>query len=348
VDNISHALCGAVIARAGFEDKLDKRNGIIIGAIAANFADIDIISLPFLGRDHYMLWHGGITHSLLALLVLPPLLGWIAARISRAPLRPLIALCYLAYASHLMLDLPTSWGTMLLLPFDDTRFAAHWIYIVDLFCWFLLSLPFWMNRVVGEPVLLARFSLGALALYIGLCGVLHWQAVNVVQEAAVKKGLEVEKASAYPSPFLPIFWNGVLDDGQFLYQGPVQVPVGAEPTLPGQRLKNLKHPAVQAVLQEPMANRFVSWWADSPFAEVHCTRAAYYVVLSDLRLRSPWLPGSGFNLIWTVKYDPTSRTYDPQGYRWQTPWYGESVAEGDCLLRMDKDMAFERRQRSRP
>ena len=146
-----------------------------------------------------------------------------------------------------------------------------------------------MNRVVGEPVLLARFSLGALALYIGLCGVLHWQAVNVVQEAAVKKGLEVEKASAYPSPFLPIFWNGVLDDGQFLYQGPVQVPVGAEPTLPGQRLKNLKHPAVQAVLQEPMANRFVSWWADSPFAEVHCTRAAYYVVLSDLRLRSPWL-----------------------------------------------------------
>ena len=140
----------------------------------------------------------------------------------------------------------------------------------------------------------------------------------------------------------------MLDDGQFLHQGPVQVAVGVSPTLPGQRLKNFDHPAVKAVLQEPIANRFVSWWAESPFAEVHCTPDAHYVVLSDLRFRSPWLTGQGFNLIWTVDYDPERRIHKPQGYRWQTPWYGESVVEGNCLLRMDKDMAFEQRQRKRP
>ena len=346
MENISHALCGAVIARAGFDDTIDRRTGIITGAIVANFADIDILAMPFFGRDHYMLWHGGLTHSLVALLILPPILGWLAARISRAPIRPIISLCYLAYASHVLLDLPTSWGTMLLLPFDDTRFSAHWVYIVDLFFWFILSLPFWMNRIVGEPVLLARFSLAALAAYIGLCGGLHREAIHCVEEAAQRKGVTVQRSIAYPSPFLPIFWNGVLDDGQFLHQGPVQVPIGLETTLSQRHFKNLGHPAVKAVMNEPLGKRFVSWWADSPFAEVRCTDEAYYVVLSDLRFRSPWLPGSGFNLIWTMDYDSRSRTYTPKAYRWQTPWYGEPAPIGDCALRMEKDMSFLERRRS--
>ena len=339
MENISHALCGAAIARAGFEDSLGKKTALITGAVAGNFADIDILAMPLLGQDHYMLWHRGITHSLLALLVLPPVLAWAISQLARAPLRPLVTLCYLAYASHLLMDVPTSWGTMLLLPFDDTRFSTHWVYIFDLFFWFILSLPFWMNRVLGEPVLLARFSLGALAVYIALCGGLHHNAVHAVEAAARTKGIDTQRVVAYPSPFLPMFWNGVADDGVFLYQGPVQVPVGATPGLPLVRLKNLDHPAVKAVLAHPLGQRFVHWWAESPVAEVRCSSRGVVVVLSDVRFLSPWLEGSGFQLRWRVDYERKTGSYTVRDYRWTTPWKDEPLPDGDCVFRMERDMA---------
>ena len=46
-------------------------------------------------------------------------------------------ICAAGVAMHLVYDLVTPWGTMLLYPFSAERFALDWLFIVDLVTWAL-------------------------------------------------------------------------------------------------------------------------------------------------------------------------------------------------------------------
>ncbi|MEQ8486845.1 MAG: metal-dependent hydrolase [Pseudomonadales bacterium] len=150
MDPISQAALGAVTGKAVGHARLGWR-AVGVGAVAGALPDIDV--LFSLNGDYFdqLVLHRGITHSLFFAPVAGPLLGalvwaWERARAvtpqghgdapgagatSAGRLRAWMLVVTLALLSHPLLDLLTPYGTQLLLPFSDARFAVNAMPIID-------------------------------------------------------------------------------------------------------------------------------------------------------------------------------------------------------------------------
>lgn len=133
MDPITQAALGAVTGQAVGHRRLG-RSALIAGAIAGAAPDIDV--LFSIGGDWFdeLVLHRGITHSLFFAPVVGPAAGLIVARLLRASREARSAYIWVitcALLSHPLLDVLTSYGTQLLMPFSDARFAIHAMPIVD-------------------------------------------------------------------------------------------------------------------------------------------------------------------------------------------------------------------------
>ena len=113
-----------------------RDRGMHAGSI---FPDIDIFAGP-LARNPLaiMEWHRNITHSLVMLPVWAVLLAAVSLPLARwlrwkAPSFPrLFGICAVGLATHVFLDLVTSFGTMVWSPLRYSRVAWDWLFILDL------------------------------------------------------------------------------------------------------------------------------------------------------------------------------------------------------------------------
>jgi membrane-bound metal-dependent hydrolase YbcI (DUF457 family) len=156
MDTITHGIAGALIGKAlfGGDDMFALRPmnarrvvtwSLMTGAI---FPDSDVFR-DMLSRNELLMitWHRSITHSLLCL----PIFALLLAAITRAICRyfkwesPSFAILTAVYAvgilSHILLDLVTTFGTMIWSPLEGARPAWDLIFIVDFTLAALLLLP---------------------------------------------------------------------------------------------------------------------------------------------------------------------------------------------------------------
>lgn len=141
LDSLSQAALGAAVGYAIGGKRLG-RAALAAGAIAGTIPDLDTFALlPF---DAYASWthHRGVSHSLFFGLVVGPVLGWAVWRWNhhRRPFEPVgaeearstwIWLFTLGLVTHPLLDWFTIYGTQLLAPFSDARFAQAGLGIID-------------------------------------------------------------------------------------------------------------------------------------------------------------------------------------------------------------------------
>jgi membrane-bound metal-dependent hydrolase YbcI (DUF457 family) len=152
MDTITHGVVGALVGKAFFagnakpdapswrEPPRDTgRVAIVSATLAAMFPDIDVFAGPLAHNSTaIMTWHRNITHSLLLLPMWAALLAVLASMLARRlhwpapPWMTLFAICAIALASHIFLDLITSFGIMIWSPLDYARPAWDWVFIVDL------------------------------------------------------------------------------------------------------------------------------------------------------------------------------------------------------------------------
>ncbi len=141
MDNLAHALVGAVIGRA-VADRHVPRAGVI-GIVAANAPDWTELFIGLPGtRADYLVLHRGITHSLAAacieIVALTLLVGggWRLLRPRTAPPWHWLAACIgAALVSHLYLDWQGSYGWRPFLPWSGTWYYLDWVAVVDPFFW---------------------------------------------------------------------------------------------------------------------------------------------------------------------------------------------------------------------
>jgi inner membrane protein len=136
MDPVTHLLVGAVVGQAVAGRRLGFAQAAYWGAIAAELPDIDVL-VSFAAADEpldMLVRHRGVTHSLW----FPPVVGLLSgllvsrfAILPRASPRVWIALFTAALLSHPLLDVCTHYGTQLLAPFSDERFALPALPIVD-------------------------------------------------------------------------------------------------------------------------------------------------------------------------------------------------------------------------
>ena len=132
MDTVTQIVLGGTIAEAGFRKQLGKKS-ILFGAFCGWFPDIDIFFHS--GGWEEMVAHRGLTHSLLFLPIIAPVMGELGYRFSKkkGTRWAWTQLAFWALVTHPLLDWNTAYGTQLMYPFSNHRFALDSIGIVDLF-----------------------------------------------------------------------------------------------------------------------------------------------------------------------------------------------------------------------
>jgi membrane-bound metal-dependent hydrolase YbcI (DUF457 family) len=151
MDTFTHGIVGALIGKAFFADEPSRaaswreppqtagRVAILSATIGAMFPDVDVFAGPLANNSlALMTWHRNITHSVIMLplwaVALAGLTFWAARRLRwPAPtFSDLVAIYAVAVGSHILLDVMTSFGTMVWSPLSYSRVAWDTVFIIDL------------------------------------------------------------------------------------------------------------------------------------------------------------------------------------------------------------------------
>jgi membrane-bound metal-dependent hydrolase YbcI (DUF457 family) len=175
MDTITHGIAGALIGKAVFrgEDMLASQPmnrgrivtwSLMLGAI---FPDSDVLRDIF-SHDRLLVitWHRSITHSLVLLPVWALLLagitrGFANSRKWEAPsFLALTGIYAVGVLSHILLDLVTSFGTMIWSPLEWSRPAWDLIFIVDFTLTAILLVPQLLAWAYAHPEKVRRRVIG--------------------------------------------------------------------------------------------------------------------------------------------------------------------------------------------
>ena len=204
MDPLTHVAAGALISQV--LPGPSRGWSAAAGVAFALLPDIDYF-LIYADRLAFIRHHRGFTHSLLAL-VLFALLGAGLGRLIGGPrwFRPLFFLGLAVLASHLLLDLATSYGTQILFPFSRRRFTLDWLFIIDPYLTALLLVGY-LTAICfsARGREFGAFFLAAAGIYILVCACYHHQALNLARQVFPQSGAAGAASSPKPpGPFSPV------------------------------------------------------------------------------------------------------------------------------------------------
>jgi inner membrane protein len=284
MDTLTHALAGALVARAicvrapqrppaavppqpahgRLAAAWDGQAGaplvwqaVLVGAVAGAFPDIDVLA-RWAGEMAFLRHHRGITHSLLlaplwaALLAVAISAAFAAVRAPRVGWKSLYAIALAAIVLHIAGDWITHFGTLLLAPLSDARFGLGAVFVID---------PVFSGVLLAGLLAAAVWprqrwpALAGLALASGWV-VLAWDARHDALAAghahAARAGIAVVEVDAMPRPASPFNWTVVVYDGSAYHVAHLntrrRAPLAAGPEAGWiRRLSAVYVPAAQAV-----------------------------------------------------------------------------------------------------
>ena len=209
MDPFSQAALGAVVGQAAGHRQLGYK-AALYGAMAGVLPDIDVLFSLNGDFVDQLVMHRGITHSLFFAPVIGPALGWLIwyreQRKGEAPGGPgiWIWVMTLALLSHPLLDLLTPYGTQLMLPFSDARFAINAMPIIDPIYTSLLALGLliaWLPAFRGRwPTnLTALITLLISTSYLGYGWLQGIRTEAVALQQLEARGITPERLAAFPT-----------------------------------------------------------------------------------------------------------------------------------------------------
>jgi len=221
MDPVTHAAAGLLLSQV--LPGPSRAWSTLAGLAFAFLPDIDYF-LVYGDRLAFIRHHRGFTHSLWAL----PLFALLGAGLGRALggppwFLPIFFLGLAVLASHLLLDLATSYGTKILFPFSRKRFSLDWLFIIDPF---LTGLLLAGAAAALVPAAWARpagaFWLTAAGVYVLLCGLYHRQALNLARQ--VFRQPAAAAVAALPQPFSCRRWQLIAANNGEVQQSFVLLP----------------------------------------------------------------------------------------------------------------------------
>ena len=333
MDSLTHTITGAVIAEAIRDERLGKW-GTYAGLAMGIFPDSDFV-LGLFDRQFYLEYHRDFTHSLLLIPFYALFFSWLFVRISRRDhFWSFYKICLPVLASHVLLDLFTSYGTMVFSPFFNHRYAWDLVFIVDLIFSGIIIIPwlagfFWRKRAQW----LCRGSLLALALYVCFCFVQHERAVDLARGFANGLNEKTVEVAALPQPASPFRWGNYVETETRVYQGFVDLLMReAPPAASGEakadpdgssifrKLRNLYRPPEkinylnwEKLEQSPWVEKalatdgvkFYFWFARFPVGRsVNSNNGRHRVEFMDVRFLVPVIR---VPFIYYVEFDSSGR-----------------------------------------
>jgi membrane-bound metal-dependent hydrolase YbcI (DUF457 family) len=200
LDNLTHTLVGATLARTPLARAGRGTTAALL--LSSNAPDIDIVAVAG-GATKYLEWHRGPTHGplgLIALSLVSAAIVWTGRRfydarrsdaIDREPstgrdaamqdasFAMLVGVSMIGVLLHVLMDLPTSYGTRLLSPFSWRWYAYDWMPIIDIYLLMELVAALFGRTTHAQRRAKAAIVLVLMAANYGLRAASHYQALDV-------------------------------------------------------------------------------------------------------------------------------------------------------------------------
>lgn len=216
-------MLGAAIADLSAGRKIGKR-AMIYGAVLGTLPDIDVAAGIFMNDLDKIIFHRGVTHSLLFWLVMSPLCGWIISRFEAGRGITLIrasAVSFLIFSSHALIDSFTSYGTRLLIPVSSEAFAFSTISIIDPFysIWLWITIPWVFIRRLAYHERRKILMVALIASHVYLVGTLINKVyVNTqFEQLFARQQEDVIRFYSKPGLFSNLLWRGIAETENGFY-----------------------------------------------------------------------------------------------------------------------------------
>lgn len=224
MDTITHVVLGACIGEVMVGRKIGKR-ALLLGALAQSVPDIDFVASFWLGTTENLLAHRGLTHSLLFMVLVVPLLALLADKWRRPhDVKPGTWVLFFTteILTHLLLDTANAYGTGLLEPFSHQRFSYHTLFVADPFFSIvpgIVAVMLLINRTHAKRSLWAMVAIVWCTGYFFM-GIANKLKVEVsIKQSAGQQHIAYGRHFTTPTPFNNLLWYTVLESDSGYYIG---------------------------------------------------------------------------------------------------------------------------------
>jgi inner membrane protein len=297
MDTLTHGLLGAATAalplprRLVDESPVARRAAILAAVLAAELPDLDYLLPAADPVLHTLRAHRGMTHALIAAPAVALATALMTKLIFRqARLSPLFVRALIAVPlAHLLPDLWTGWGTRLLLPFSERRFALDWTMVVDpLFTLPLFAAACWaaFRRGSFRRAMAIGAAVSASYLLFRIAS-LHQLTSAVRQAYPAAAGIRV-----FPAPFAVTRWRYVAQLDELYAAGSVRL--GGMPNEEARLASFPTGPLPETLTSIPTVREALAW---ARFPVVRSTATAdsgHRIEIADLRYHMGGKPTLAF------------------------------------------------------
>ncbi len=212
MDSVTQASLGAIVAYAAWNKEMGNWS-FMWGAFLGTLPDLDVIIRPFLSDTASLYWHRGESHSIFFTIILSFLLAFLIKKRYKDKItyQRLYWGVFLVFATHVLIDYFTIYGTQLLAPISRYGFAHGNFFIIDpiftlpiLFAIVLIAIA---PRFFGKKTL--NISLGFISIYTIYSLFAHAYTDSIFNEKLKQKGIEVQDSFTSATPFNTILWRNV-------------------------------------------------------------------------------------------------------------------------------------------
>jgi len=219
MDSITQASLGAIVAYAAWNKELGNRS-FVWGAFLGTLPDLDILIMPLLNDIQSLYWHRGESHSIFFTLIVSFIVSFFLKKRYKKKIsyQKLYWGVFAVFATHILIDYFTIYGTQLLAPISKYGFSHGNFFIIDP----LFTVPILVAILLiaiapskfGKKTL--NISLGFISIYTLYSLVAHAYTHNIFVQKLQEKGVVIQDSITHATPFNTILWRHVAKvDGGF-------------------------------------------------------------------------------------------------------------------------------------
>lgn len=225
MDTLTHTVLGACLGETIAGRQLGKK-AMLIGALANNFPDIDVVTSLWTNPANELLVHRGITHSILFACVATPLFSLGFRKFIRNPemsFRRWLLLIGSGLFLHILMDAFTAYGTGWFEPFHHYRVSFNTLFILDpfiLLCLLVTTIILLiMKRHSPKRSSIAATGLGIALIYLLVTIAIKLHVNHVITRNLAASHIPHQEYLATPTPLNNMLWYSVVKSNSDLYVG---------------------------------------------------------------------------------------------------------------------------------
>ena len=241
MDPFTQGVVGAFAAQTLARRK-ELAKAAVVGALGGMVPDLDVLISSPTDPLLFLEYHRHFTHSLLFIPIGGMLAGLVLFGILGKrwglKLQQCLLWSTLGYATHALLDACTSYGTQLLWPIKDYRYAWDVISVIDP----LFTLPSLVLLIVAVRSKRKRyllFGIGWMATYITAAAGQHQRAITMGHELAESRGHQTDQLSVKPSFGNIVVWKLIYEADDVFYVDALKPGIFNSVIWPGAQIRKL-------------------------------------------------------------------------------------------------------------